>query len=314
MTVLVGLSLFPFLHELIINENGAVYSWVPDWGIEKALTDANGKVLSYSSYRVFIYYLFIQCYALAAWLGWFLVSKNKSYRYALLLGVLSALYHMFLILSDSRKTELNTIEVKLIGTAIISCGLFMVYYYFERVKKAKLKFALQEFKRSSKKNLSLKLILLWAVIFVASTGPYFHDLITIRGIGIKEWVPQLGIENFLTDSEGYVWGFHSYRIFVLTLALQLFAQVGWAGWLHDAQYALYRPFLIVPTGLSLYQIIVILMDRTESYFNSPDLKLLLILASASIICYFYFFKNKRFGYKAINPSELTQPTQNKNTN
>ena len=312
MTVLVGLSLFPFFHELIISVDGVPSFWVLDWGIEKALTDINGKVLGYSTYRVFIYYLLAQCYALVAWLGWFSVAKSKPYRLAILLGVLSSSYHIFLILSNSRKTDLNTINIKLVGTAIIGCALFLIYYYFEKNKKAKLEYALQEFGHSSKNIISPKVILVWLVIFIASTGPYFHDIITLRGIGIKEWVPQLGIESFLTDSDGYVWGFNSYRIFVYVLVLQLFAQVGWAGWLHDSQYALYRPFLLVPTGLSLYQIVIILMDRTESYFNRPDIKLLLILSTAAVICYFYFFKNKRFGYKAAGVSEQPQSTPIKN--
>ena len=39
MIVLVGLSLFPFFTELINSADGVPYSWVPEWGIEKALTD-----------------------------------------------------------------------------------------------------------------------------------------------------------------------------------------------------------------------------------------------------------------------------------
>lgn len=309
MTILIGLSSLPFLHELIIDENGLTASWVPNFNIEHFLKDINGKVLGYSKYPVFLYFLIIQVYTLIAWLGWFSVSKNRTYRYAILMGVLSSSYHIFLILSNNRKTDLNGIEIKLAGTFIVCCILFFIYFYLEKIKMEKLEIALHTFGHLAKRIVTPKIIVIWLAIFLASTSPYIHDIITLRGIGVKDWVPQLGIENYLTQSDGYVWGFNSYRVFLLTLSLQIFAQIGWAGWLHDSVYKLYRPFLVVPVALSLYQIVVILLAKTETTLNKPSIKLVFILAIGSVICYFYFFKNKRIFYKATQTSKASPRIQ-----
>jgi hypothetical protein len=306
MTILIGLSSLPFIHELIIHKNGTPFSWVPHWNIEKTLTDSNGKILGYSTYRVFLYFFLIQVYTFVAWLGWFSVSKTKPYRFAILLGVCSSFYHIILILSNSRKTDFNDIEIKLIGTAIICCILFLCYYYFAKNKNKNLEDASIELGYSAAKIIRPKIVLVWLFIFIASTSPYLHDIITARGIGVKDWIPQLGIENILTDTEGMVWGFGSYRVFLLSLSLQIFAQVAWAGWLHDSAYKLYRPFLVAPVGLSLYQIVVILLDQTDTSINRPDIKLLFIFTIGAIICYFYFFKNKRFNAKGAVISKTSQ--------
>lgn len=311
MTILIGLSSLPFFPELIIQIDGTpAFSWVPDWNIERTLTDTNGKFLGYSKYRIFLYFLLIQIYALIAWLGWFSVSKNKPYKLAILLGVICSSYHIFLILSNNRATYLNGIDIKLVGSAIIGCILFLVYYFSEKKKKTQMEYAQKKFGHKTKKIITFRVILVWLFIFAASTFPYFHDIITLRGTGIKDWVPQFGIENALTDSAGYVWGFNSYRVFILTLSLQIFAQIGWAGWLHDSAYKLYRPFLVVPVGLSLYQIVVILMDQTGAYLNSPDIKLMIIFIISSVVCFFYFFRNKRFNQIEIDSKTVTAFTQN----
>ena len=311
MTILIGLSSLPFFHDLIYNIDGALYNWVPDWNIEKTLTDANGKVLGYSQYYVFLYFLLIQVYSLIAWLGWFSVSKSKPYRFAILLGVLSSFYHITLILSNSRKTDLNSFEGKLIGAAIIFCALFLIYYYFGKIKNAKLENAQQILGLPMKRTITPKIVLVWLLIFIASTSPYFHDIITARGgLGVKDWVPQLGIEKILTDTEGYVWGFNSYRAFLLSVSLQVFAQVGWAGWLLDSAFKLYRPFLVLPVGLSLYQIVIILFDQTDAPMNRSDIKLFVIIGISCIVCYFYFFKNKRFISNSENPNKMPQSVHN----
>lgn len=311
MTILIGLSSLPFFHDLIINTDGTLLNWVPDWNIEKTLTDSKGDVLGYSTYRVFLYFFLIQVYSLIAWVGWFSVSKSKPYRFAILLGVLSSFYHIILILANSRKTDFNGFDIKLIGSAIIFCILFLFYYYFEKTKKAKLEYAKQKLGHPAKKIITSQVIFVWLLIFIASTGPYFHDIITAGGgLGVKEWIPQLGIEKILTDVEGYVWGFNSYRVLILTIVLQIFAQIGWAGWLHDSAYKIYRPFLVIPVGLSLYQIIVIILDQSDAYLNQADVKLFVILAISSVVCYFYFFKNKRFNSNSENPNKMPQSIHN----
>lgn len=310
MTILIGLSSLPFIHELILDNDGNPFNWVPDLHIAQSLTDANGKVWGYSKYHVLMYFLFIQVYTLIAWLGWFSIAKTKKYRLAILMGAASSAYHVILIITNSRKTNFNNADIKLISTVVLGILLFLIYCYFEKKKQKKLQYALDKFGHQKNKIISVKLLLIWLVIFCISTGPYFHDIITISGKGVKDWTPHLGLIDFLTDNSGKVWGFNSYRVFLLTLSLHVFAQVAWAGWLHDAIYKLYRPFLLVPVGLSLYQIIVMLLDKTNASLNRPDIKLLIILCFGAIICYFYFFKNKRFNSKVLDTTKMSKTSLN----
>ena len=135
-------------------------------------------------------------------------------------------------------------------------------------------------------------MLSWLAIAFVSTFPYFHDIVTERFVGVKDWVPILGIEDFLTLGERDVWCFASYRVLLLTLFVQMCAQILWAGWWMDAKYSLYKPFLLVPVGLSMYQITMIVMVKTDAYLNKPDFKLLLVLVFGIILGILYYFKNK----------------------
>lgn len=133
------------------------------------------------------------------------------------------------------------------------------------------------------------------IIFISSL-PYLHDLITIRGEGLAPWVPDLGIEKALTDADGKVMGFSSYRVFLYTMLIHLFAHVGWVGWMLDAKGKSYRFALLVPVILSGYTIALLLFNARATEFNEPDTKFYLTLF-LSIIVILNFFIN----YKRKNP-------------
>ena len=135
-------------------------------------------------------------------------------------------------------------------------------------------------------------MLAWLAIIGASTLIYFHDIVTLRGTGVKDWVPNFGIEEFVTLGEKNVWGFNSYRVLILTLCIQLFGQIPWAGWFMDADYKLYKPFLLVPLGLSFHQLIMTISIKSDTYLNKPDFKLVMILAFGVFVGVLYYFKNK----------------------
>lgn len=291
MTILIGLSSLPFLNELITQENGALANWLVSEKTQESLLDENGRIFGYTKFRVFLFYFLIQLYAFIASLGWFAVAKKKPYRLAILLCSLSSLYHIFLILSVNRKTFLNDFDLKLWGTIGFALVLITIYTIQEFRKRKKLKPVYTALGSSPGKIISLKVVLAWLGFILISTFPYYHDIITMRGTGLKDWVPVLGIEEFLTRGERDVWGFSTYRVFILTLFVQLFAQAVWAGWFMDAKYSLYKPFLLVPVGLSLYQITMIVMVSTDTYLNKPDFKFVLVLALGILVGLIYYFKN-----------------------
>ncbi|MFS4449024.1 hypothetical protein [Maribacter sp. 2307UL18-2] len=129
-------------------------------------------------------------------------------------------------------------------------------------------------------------------IIALSSLPYIHDTITVRGEGIKGWVPDFGLQSLLMDQDGYVLGFSSYRVFIYTFLIHLFAHLGWVGWFFEAIHKLYRPFLLVPVTLSLYQIIIILSNSRTTVFNEPDIKFLLTMGLSIAAALNFYFNNR----------------------
>jgi hypothetical protein len=150
-----------------------------------------------------------------------------------------------------------------------------------------------ELKKMNFKNVTPKIdFIRWLAIVILSALPYIHDLITIRNVGPKSWVPDLGIEALLTDPDGRVLGFSSYRIFLYTFLLHLFAHIGWTGWFFDAKGKTYRTALLIPVALSLYQLTIILTDTRSTHLNAPDTKLYITFILGILLAINYFFNNK----------------------
>lgn len=143
------------------------------------------------------------------------------------------------------------------------------------------------------KNRILKNFFKAVAIVVLSSLPYIHDVITIKGEGLQGWVPDWGLQNFLMDADGYILGFSSYRVFLYTILLHIFAHIGWVGWFFDAKGKLYRPFLLVPVTLSLYQVLIIFLDFRGSPLNQPDIKLYFTLVFSLLLAINFYFNNKK---------------------
>lgn len=125
------------------------------------------------------------------------------------------------------------------------------------------------------------------IVFISSL-PYLHDVITIRGEGLKGWVPEFGLQEWLTDANGKVLGFSSYRVFIYTFLLHLFAHIGWVGWLLDAKGKSYRFFLLVPVILSGYTVLMLLLNARATAFNEFDTKIYITLGLTILLIFNYF--------------------------
>ncbi|MFS4493397.1 hypothetical protein [Maribacter sp. 2308TA10-17] len=270
---IVSLSSLPYLHEAITTFNSGLQKWVPILGIENFLTDNQGKVLGFSTYRMFLYTLFIFLFTEFSWLAWLFVSKRTSYYYALFIPVVMGAYQILIILFNLRKSVANTPEVKLI--LLLGISLISVLAYLKK----------------NRFNLSTSII--WLSIISISTLPYLHDIITLRDASLRSWVPIIGIESFLTNSDG-VGGFWSYRSFVYFLMLHLYAHLGWLGAFiyYGARKKKPRPFLLVPVIISLYSVIIILLNWQETGFNKPNIKFYITLALSALLALNFFFNDK----------------------
>ncbi len=262
--------------------------------MENLLTDSKDKVLGFSKYRVFLYTFLIFLFASIGWWGWYQSAKNKIYGNALLLVFASGAYHVALIVFNLRRTVFNEFTPKL-----ILFGLLFFFLGFFSIKKY---------------GPALHKVIVWALLFVLATLPFFHDVITDNGGNLRPWVPNLGIETILTDSEGYVRGLRSYRLLVYLFSIYLFSHLGWIGWFMDSRGRRYRPFLLVPVALSLYQVIVIAMSWQETEFNSPSIKLYITLVLSILLAINFFYNNKFFAKSEITIKNTTTIKSNENEN
>lgn len=161
-----------------------------------------------------------------------------------------------------------------------------------------------ELKEKKSRIKILENFLIAVAIIGLSSLPYIHDIITISGEGLKGWVPDWGLQSFLTDSEGYVLGFSSYRVFIYTLLLHLFAHIGYTGWFFEASGKLYRPFILVPVILSMYQIGIILFNWRSSAFNQPNIKIIITIVLSLFLAYNFYFNNKEIIKNHFNKAKL----------
>ncbi len=270
---IVGLSSLPYLHEVITNNEG-VRNWVPVLGLERMLTDANGKVLGFSTYRMFLYTFLIFLFSGIGWFAWLYVSRRKAYFYALFVPVFLSFYQILLIVSGLRMTWANDGNVKLY--LLLGLSIFLASLYLRRNK------------------FTLKTVFKWVLIIGAAALPFFHDIITDRPSVVKSWVPILGIENLLTDNNGLVGGFGTYRAFVYYLLLHLYAHLGWLGAFiyFDLEIKKIRPFLLVPVIISLYSVIIFTLNWQETEFNKPNIKFYITIVVAVLLAINFFFNDK----------------------
>ena len=250
--------------------------------------------LGFSTYRVFLYTLLIFVFASIGWIGWYQSTKDRYYSGALLLAVASGLYHIGLVLFNLRRSVWNEPMPKLLMLFL----LFVVFGYF-----------------SIRKNgLNFKKSIIWLLLLLMATLPFYHDIITDRAGSLRNWVPSFGIEAMLTDSKGLVRGLGNYRILVYLFCIYLFSHLGWIGWFMDSRGKRYRPFLLVPVILSLYQVIVITMSWRETEFNSPSIKLYITIGLSIILAINFYYNNKYAPKTEKTPKNTItiKPTENEN--
>lgn len=272
--IIILISSLPYFHEIIIDSETGLQSWVPILGIEQLLTDANGEILSFSSYRVFLYTFLIFLFSQIGWTVWLLLSKRKSYYLALFAPVILGWYQVLIVLLNLRKTPVNSLSIKLYLLVALTILLSFLY--------------LRNNKFTSRK------ILKWTAVITAATLPFLHDILTERSGEIRSWVPIVGIENFFTDSNGD--GFWNYRVFTYTIMLHIYAHLGWLGafiYFYYPKLRKVRSFLLVPVALSFYSIIIILLNWQGKGFNQPDVKFYITIVLSILLAINYFFNHKK---------------------
>lgn len=125
-------SLLPYLHNIVSYSNGEPKSWLPNLGIIEAITSADGKVLGFSTYGVFIYMASISFSYLFAWFCALHFAQNRPYRFVLYFPVALSAYQFLIVIFNLRHTQLNELSSKLIVFIIVA--LLCIFNYFLKKK------------------------------------------------------------------------------------------------------------------------------------------------------------------------------------
>lgn len=286
--VIVLLSSLPYLHDVITSFKGGLNDWVPIVGLQAWLTDNNGDILGFSSYRMFLYTLLLFVFTGIGWAAWLLVSKKKSYYLALWIPTFMGIYHVLIILFNLRRTAANDVGTKLVLILLLTILLFFIYFFRYR-------------------KISFRTVFWWLFIVALSTMPFLHDILMDRSGELRSLVPVLGIENILTDENGIIGGFGMYRVFIYFLMIHIYAHLGWLGAFlyYNSNRKKIRPFLLLPVIISLYSVVVILLNWQESGFNRPNIKFYVSILITILLAINFFFNDK-----IKQPETLTKNTEN----
>lgn len=122
------------------------------------------------------------------------------------------------------------------------------------------------------------------------------------GEGVRSFVPVIGIEKTLTDNDGYVLGFSTYRVFLYTLFVHLGMHIAFVGWWFAAQGKRYRPILLLPVAMSLYQVLIIISNSRDTRFNEPGTKLYILLGLCLLLGINFYYNNSYRKTQKINKS------------
>lgn len=135
------------------------------------------------------------------------------------------------------------------------------------------------------------------IITLLSSLPYLHEIITYRDGSIKDWIPNFGIQNYLSDSNGQFFNYSSFRFFLFTIFFNFFIFSSYLGWYLLKTNKLYRKAILMPLLSITYQIIIILSSTRLSWFNDPEVKIVGTAIFGLILAYFYFPKKNNLHLK-----------------
>lgn len=260
-------SLLPFLCDLLTDHTtGKPKNWLPNLGIVDFLTLEDGTIWGYSDYGIF---LFITGLYVSVFLGWvmiFYLTKYKPYRFVFLYPVLLTGCQLFIIIFNLKTTELNTLTIKI--TLLL---LLVLLFRFSKNKK-----------------------FFWTELaaIACSLLPFIHDIIANKEGVVRSWIPNLGVEIFLTDTEGYVLGYGSYDVFLFILGLYVSMFLAWFVALYFARFKPYRFAFFFPVVLFGYELFLNIFNLGETKLNRLNYKIIVFII-LGILLVLNFFLNKK---------------------
>jgi hypothetical protein len=130
---IVVVSTLPYFHDIITDQSGTRQG-VPVIGAEEVFTGSDGKIMGFSSYRIFLYTLMTYLFAHIGFVGWMMDAKGKFYRIALAVPVILSGYTVALILFNAKETTFNSTSAKFYITIATTIGVLVFYILDHRNK------------------------------------------------------------------------------------------------------------------------------------------------------------------------------------
>jgi niacin transporter len=125
-------------------------------------------------------------------------------------------------------------------------------------------------------------------IILCALLPFVHDIITTETGALQFWVPNLGIVEALTGSDGLFLGYSAYRIFLALVGMQLSSFIAWFLVLEFSKGKSYRFVFLFPTVINGYQLLLMVFNLRKTVLNGWNYKIfILLLVGVLLILNFY---------------------------
>ncbi|QXP56516.1 hypothetical protein H0I25_01615 [Cellulophaga sp. HaHa_2_95] len=125
-------------------------------------------------------------------------------------------------------------------------------------------------------------------IILCALLPFVHDILTTRSGEFQNWVPNLGIVESFSDSNGTFLGYSAYRIFLALVGMQLSSFIAWFLVLEFSKGKSYRFVFIFPTVINGYQLLLMVFNLRKTPLNNWNYKIfILLLVGVLLILNFY---------------------------
>ncbi|QXP51156.1 MULTISPECIES: hypothetical protein [Cellulophaga] len=125
-------------------------------------------------------------------------------------------------------------------------------------------------------------------IILCALLPFVHDIITTNTGELQKWIPNLGIVEGLTDSDGLFFGYSAYRVFLAIVGMQLSSFIAWFLVLDFSKGKSYRFVFIFPTVINGYQLLLMVFNLRQTSLNNWNYKIfILLLVGVLLILNFY---------------------------
>jgi len=130
-------------------------------------------------------------------------------------------------------------------------------------------------------------------ILIISMLPYLHNILTYENGEPKNWLIDSGIIKALTWTDGYIFGYSTFSVFVYMVTINFTNLIAWFLCLHFAQGKPYRFVIFFPVVLSAYQFFIVIFNLRFTQLNELSSKVIVFLCVALLCLINFYIKSRK---------------------